>query len=190
MTTVLIDHRKAPHGDFEGDDRTPGAGGKWVTCTDTAAGRALAYSTNGRTNLDGRTIRAAVHPHDPNGINLSQAKQAIESLSICTLVIPRHWQWHDLLAHLTAKKGAIVQLWYGSIPRDYRHQAFAALGHAVWVSHFSATSGCRTWDPLDANQTHHGQWIPARYIRAAAEEWSRRNGTTDLFVGYVPLEHL
>ena len=190
MTTVLLNGRKLPHGDWEGDDFTPGAGGKMVTCTDTSAGRALCYATNGRTNLDGRTVRSAVHPHDTGGINLTQAKQAIESLSICTLVIPRNWLWHDLSALLTAKKGAIIQLWYASIPRQYREQAGAAFGHAVWVSHLSPASGCRTWDALDANEAHHGQWIPAKYIRAAAEEWSHRNGQSALYVGYVPLQHL
>jgi len=190
MTTVLLAGRRLPHQDFEGDDRTPGAGGKWVTCTDTAAGRALCYSTNGRTNLDGRTIRAAVHPHDAGGLDLPQAKQAIESLTTTTIILPQHWDWPELLGHLRAKRGAIIQGWYASIPRDYRHQAKAAFGHAVWVSHYSPTSGMRVWDPLDANQTHHGQWVPPRYVRAFAEDWAHRQGTTHLHVGYIPLQHL
>jgi hypothetical protein len=48
----------------------------------------------------------------------------------------------------------------------------------------------RVWDALDANTTHHGQWVPARDIRAAMEELSRRNGTTALYVGFVPLQPL
>jgi GNAT superfamily N-acetyltransferase len=190
MTTVLLAGRRLPHQDWEGDDFTPGAGGAFVTCTDTAAGRALAYASNGRQVLDGRTIRAAVHPHDPDGINLPQAKRAIEALTTTTIILPQTWHWAELLAHLRARKAAIIQLWYASIPRTYREQASASFGHAVWVSHDSVTSGCRTWDALDANETHHGQWIPARYIRAAAEEWSRRNGATHLYVGYIPLQHL
>ena len=190
MTTVLIAGRKAPAQDWEGDDFTPNAGGKWVTCTDTAAGRALAYSSNGRKVLDGKTIRAAVHPHDAGGLDLPQAKQAIESLTTTTIILPQHWNWAELLAHLRAKRGAVIQIWYGSIPRMYRFQADGTFGHAVFVSHDSTTSGCRTWDPLDANESHHGQWIPPRYIRAAAEEWAHRNGTTHLHVGYIPLQHL
>ena len=190
MTTVLLARRRLPHQDFEGDDRTPGANGDWVTCTDTAAGRALCYASNGRQNLDGRTIRAAVHPHDVNGINLSQAKRAIEALTTTTIVLPQTWDWADLLAHLRARKGAILQIWYGSIPRMYRFQADGTFGHAVWVSHDSLTSGCRTWDPLDANTSHHGQWIPAKWIRAATEEWAHRAGAAHLLVGFVPLQPL
>ena len=192
MTTVLLAGRRLPHGDFEGDDLTPGAGGKFVTCTDTAAGRALCYATNGRTNLDGRTIRAAVHPHDPNGLNFRQAKQAIESLTNTTIVLPQSWDWAELLAHLRAKRGAIIQGWYAEIPRGERFQLKADFGHAVWVSHYSPTSGMRVWDPLDANEKHHGNWMPATYIRAFAEELAHREGTGAgrLFVGFIPLQPL
>ena len=182
------DGRLLPHQDWEGDDSTPGAGGKMVTCTDTSAGRALSYATNGRKDLDGKVIRAAVHPHDVNGLNLSQAKRAIESLTNTTLVIPQGWDWDDLFAHLKAKKGAVVQGWYSAIPRSYRFQSgVGAFGHAIWVSHYSPTSGMRVWDALDANLTHHGQWVPAKHIRAFAEDFARREGQSSLFVGYVPL---
>jgi hypothetical protein len=190
MTTVLLAGRKLPHGDFEGDDWASGA--NWKTCTDSATGRMLAYATNGRVNLDGKQIRASVHPHDSDGITLPQAKQAVETLTSMTLVIPPHWQWSELLAHLKARKGAVVQLWYSGISRPYRFQARADFGHAVFISHYSPTAGSsmRVWDALDANTTHHGQWVPARDIRAAMEELSRRNGTTALYVGFVPLQPL
>jgi len=187
VTTVLLNGRKLPHGDWEGDDFTPGAGGAYVTCTDTSLGRMVAYATNGGIVKDGRVYRANVHPHDVNGINLSQAAQACKIVTGLTLVRPQHWQWADLLAHLRARKGAIVQGWYASLPRDYRFQADGTFGHAVWISHYSPTSGMRVWDPLDANTTHHGQWVPAKWIRAFAEELAHREGTASLFVGYVPL---
>lgn len=190
MTTVLLDGRKLPHGDWEGDDFTPGAGGHMVTCTDTSTGRMLAYATNGRVNLDGRQIRAAVHPHDPDGINLRQAKQAVESLTDTTLVIPARWDWALLLGHLRAKKGAVIQGWYGALPRGERFQLASDFGHAMWASHYSPTSGIRVWDALDANERHHGNWIAAKYIRAFAEELQDRENASGLFVGYVPLQHL
>ena len=190
MTTVLLAGRKLPHGDWEGDDFTPGAGGKWVTCTDTSLGRMVAYATNGRVNRDGRVYRAAIHPHDPDGVTLPQAAQACMTVTGLPFVIPPHWQWPELLAHLRARKGAVVQGWYSGIPREYRFQARADFGHATWISHYSTTSGMRVWDALDPNTTHHGQWIPARYIRAFMEELSRRNGTTALYVGYVKLQPL
>ena len=194
MTTVLLNGRKLPHGDWEGDDATPGASGRMVTCTDTSAGRALCYATNGRKDIDGRQVRAAVKPPDPNGINLRQAKQAIESLSATTVVIASHWGWTDVMAHLKKKPytGLIVQGWYAEIPRGERFQANADFGHAMWLSHYSRTSGIRVWDALDANERHHGNWVPARYIRAFMEELARREGTgpNQLFCGFVPLQPL
>lgn len=192
MTTVLLDGRKLPHQDFQGDDFVPGAGGKWVTCTDTSTGRALAYATNGRVNIDGEQIRAAVRPRDTNGINLRQAKQAVESLTNTTVVIPGNWGWTEVMLHLRARKGLILQGWYGALPRGERFQLAADFGHAVWASHYSPTSGIRVWDGLDANERHHGNWIPARDVRAFVEELARREGTGPgrLYVGYVPLQHL
>jgi hypothetical protein len=189
MTTVLLNGRKLPHGDWEGDDFTPGAGGKYVTCTDSALGRDIYWATNGRADIDGRQVRKAVQPPDPDGLNLMQVKQAAKSLGY-TFVTPLTWQWADVLAHLKAQKGLVMQLWYGKIPRQYRFQASAEFGHATWASHFSATSGIRNWDPLDANEAHHGSWVPAIYIRAAVEEWARRVGSNHLLVGYVPLQPL
>jgi hypothetical protein len=197
MTTVLLDGRKLPHGDWEGDDFTPGAGGKMVTCTDTSAGRALCYATNGRKDLDGRQIRAAVHPHDTNGINLRQAKQAIEALTNTTIVIPSNWGWTEVSVHLRHRPyvGLIAQLWYAEIPRKYRKQAGPGLfGHAVWLSHYSVTSNrsVRLWDALDPNEDRHGEWVPVTYVRAAMEELARREGTGPghLFCGYIPLQPL
>ena len=188
MTTVLLAGRKLPHGDWEGDSFTPG--GRFVTCTDCSLGRDVAYATNGGIVKDGRVYRANVHPHDVNGINLNQAAQACRIVTGLTLVRPQHWQWADLLAHLRARRGAIVQGWYDAIPRTYRFQAGADFGHAVFISHYSPTSGMRVWDALDANTTHHGSWVPATDIRAGMEELARINGTHGLYVGYVPLQPL
>lgn len=188
MTTVLLAGRKLPHQDFEGDDWASGANFK--TCTDTSTGRDLCYATNGRINLDGKQIRAAVHPHDKDGITLPQAKRAVEALTNTTLVIPGDWDWYDVLRHLRLKNGAVVQGWYSKISRQYRFQAKADFGHAFFISHYSPTAGMRVWDALDANTTHHGSWVPARDIRASMEELARINGAHGLYVGYVPLQPL
>lgn len=192
MTTVLLLGRRLPHQDFEGDDFTPGSGGKWVTCTDTATGRMVAYATNGRINRDGRVYRSAIHPHDPDGVTLPQAKQAVRTVTGLDLIIPPAWDWSEVFAHLRARKGLVVQGWYSGIPRDWRFQARADFGHAMWISHYSTTSGMRVWDPLDPNTTHHGQWIPAKHIRASMEELARINkvGIGHLYCGYVPLQPL
>jgi len=192
MTTVLLDGRKLPHQDWEGDDYTPGAGGKWVTCTDSSVGRDLCYATNGRVDLDGRQIRAAVVPPDPDGITLVQAKQAVERLTDTTLIVPRDWDWFEVLAHLRAKKGLVVQGWYAEIPPEYRFQFRCDFAHALFVSHYSPTAGMRVWDALDANKTHHGSWVPATYIRRSMEALARRENVSlgALFCGFVPLQPL
>jgi hypothetical protein len=189
MTTVYLGGRKLPHQDFEGDDFVPNARG-WVTCTDTALGVDVAFATNGRIVKDGKTYRASIHPHDVDGITLPQAHDAARIVAGCDLIIPGNWDWAHVLAHLTAKKGLIVQGWYSFIPRMYRFQFAADFGHAMFISHFSTTSGMRVWDPLDANLSHHGQWIPAKYIRAYMEELSRRNNVKPLYCGFVPLQPL
>jgi hypothetical protein len=189
MTTVLLNGRKLPHQDWEGDDFTPGAGGAYVTCTDTSCGRMVAYATNGRIDKDGRVYRAALRPPDPNGITLQQAQGAVRRVANLPLIIPA-WDWYALLAHLRAKKGAVVQGWYSAIPRQYRFQAAANFAHAMWISHYSPTAGMRVWDALDANTTHHGSWVPARDIRRFMEELSRRENYPRLFTAYVPLQPL
>lgn len=192
MTTVLLNGRKLPHQDWEGDDFTPGAGGAWVTCTDTSLGRMIAYATNGRIDKDGRVYRAAVRPRDPDGITLTQAKQAAKTVAGVDLIIPAAWNWYECLHHLREKKGLIVQGWYSEIPRQYRFQNRADFAHAMWISHYSPTAGFRVWDALDPNTSHHGSWVPARPLRNFMEELASRQGRTaeQLFCGYVPLQHL
>lgn len=190
MTTVLLDGRKLPPGDWEGDDFTPGANGHYVTCTDTSLGRDIAYATNGHIDKDGRIYRAAVTPHDPNGINLLQARDAALSVASVKLVIPQGWHWAEVMAHLRAKKGLICQGWYDQIPRMYRYQLAADFGHAMFVSHYSPTSGMRIWDALDPNTLHHGQWVPAIYLRNFLEKLQRRWGANALQVAYAPLQPL
>jgi hypothetical protein len=190
MTTVLLVGRKLPHQDWEGDDFTPGAGGRYVTCTDSSVGRDLCYASNGRLDFDGRQIRAAVRPPDPDGITLKQAKAAVERLTNTTLIIPGDWQWDEVRAHLRARKGAVVQLWYDQIPREDRFQKVANFGHAVFISHDSRTSGMRVWDALDPNTKHHGSWVSAYDIRKGMEKLAERQGVSSLYIGYVPLQPL
>lgn len=191
MKQPLLKGRKLPRNDWEGDDFVPSkVGTRFVTCTDTSAGRMVAYATNGRVDKDGQVYRAAVHPHDPDGITLRQADAAVQAVCGRDLLIPAGWQWPQLLAHLRACKGAIVQGWYAEIPRAYRYQPTAAFGHAVWVSHYSPTSGVRVWDPLNPDVHAYGRWMPAPILRDFAEELSRREGYAGLFVGYAQLESL
>jgi hypothetical protein len=150
----------------------------------------VAYSSNGRCDKDGRVYRAAVHPLDPNGVTLQQMKPVVAEIAAANLVIPTDWRWPQVLAHLRAGKGLVVDGWYSEIPRAYRYQFISEFAHGMFVSHFSHTSGMRVWDPLNADIHSYGRWIPGPYIKSFLEELSRRMGTKSLYVGFVPLEHL
>ena len=121
--------RRLPKNDWEGDDFTPGAGGKFVTCQDTAAGRDVAWATNGRIDKDGRVYRAAVPGRDPDGITLQQAQIAVKRIAFLNLIIPKGWVWSDVKAHLKAGRGLVADGWYGAVPRAFRYQAFADFAH-------------------------------------------------------------
>ena len=184
-----IGGRKLPRQDWEGDDSTPGAGGAYVTCQDSATGRMVAYATNGRTDRDGKVYRAAV-PYDPDGVTLQQMQHAVREVAHLPLIIPSDWHWPKVLAWLRAGKGLIVDGWYSEVPRKYRYQRDADFGHALWISHFSHTSGMRVWDPLNPDLDSYGRWIPAPYIKDFLESGARHWGWGHLFVGYVPLQIL
>lgn len=177
--------RRLPRNDWEGDDFTPGAGGHFVTCQDTAVGRAVAWATNGRVDRDGRVYRAAVRPADPDGITLAQAAAAVRQVTHdrLTLVIP-DWTHRHVATHLRYGRGLVVNGYYGALPRAYRHQARADFNHAMWVSHQSrATGNVRLWDPLNPDTTAYGRWVPAQVIWDFLESL----GYT---CAYVPLQPL
>jgi hypothetical protein len=184
MTQPLAFGRKLPHNDWEGDDRTPGAGGAFVTCTDTAAGRAVAWATNGRTDLDGRTIRAMVYSNAVGGLTLPQAAGAVHRLTGLPLVVPAAWVWAQCLAWLARGNGLVVTGHYAALPRAYRYQAFADFDHAMWASHYSPSSGVRVWDPLNPDTTGFGRWVPLPVFKA----FTLSRGY--IAVGYVPLQPL
>jgi hypothetical protein len=175
--------RLYPHNDWEGDDFTPGAGGEYVTCVDTASGRAVAWATNGRKDYDGKVYRAAVSPPDPNGITLTQAQQAVLKVAKLPLLIPQGWTWAVAKGWLLAGRGLLIIGPYSAIPRNYRYQAFADFQHAIWWSHISPTSGAREWDPLNPETHAYGRWMPPAIVQAFFEA----GGHT---VAYVPLQTL
>ena len=172
--------RWLPRGDFEGDDRLA----NFKSCMDTAAGRMVAWATNGRIDKDGQVYRDSIHPHDPDGINLVQAAAEVHKVARLELVIKRNPSLAWVKTHLRYGRGLIVTGWYDAIPRAYRHQASAHFTHAMWVSHRSESSGnVRTWDPLNPAIHEYGRWIPAEVIWAFMATLGRD-------CGYIPLEVL
>ncbi len=186
MTQPLAFGRKLPRNDWEGDDFTPGAGGRFVTCVDTAVGRAVAWATNGRIERDGKVYRRALIPPDPGFSDLRQHVQSVQAVAGLTLVIPQRWVWVDCTTHLSAGKGLVLIGRYDALPRAYRFQARGDFYHAMWASHRSAASGIRVWDPLNPDTTAHGRWIPPAIIRAFIDS------APGLYaeVAYVPLQPL
>ena len=172
--------RKRPLNDWEGDDFVPGAHG-YVTCMDTAVGRALAWATSGRIDADGQRIRAAVKPHDPNSINFAQADQAIHSLYGRHLVTMPNPTKAKVQAWLRAGKGLVIAGEYSTIPRAYRFQARADFRHAIFITRLSSAGNVREYDPLDPRTHQHGTVVPIRVL------WPFI-ASLGYLVAYVPLE--
>ncbi len=158
--------RKLPLNDWEGDDFTPGAGGKYVTCMDTAAGRMIYYATNGREDHDGRYYRRYVIPPDPNGIGFDQIDAAVKRVnSHLDIVYHSNWTRAQVTAHLKAGKGLIVAGRYDTIPRAYRHQGSGTFMHAVFISHFNRQgTGMRYYDPLNPKTHEYGEHVPTSIL--------------------------
>ena len=188
MTQPLAFGRKLPLNDWEGDD----ADNSWITCTATSAGRAVAWSTNGRIVKDGSVYRAASPGAAPDGgQTLQQVAVGVANVAHLKLIIPIGWQWADAFAHLKVGGGVIFAGMYGSFPRAYRYQPIAPehngtkdFGHRIWCSHYSPTSGIRTWDPTNPDTHAWGRWIPLSAIKTFALSM----GHVD--AGYVPLQSL
>jgi hypothetical protein len=182
MSVPTFRGRVCPLNDWEGDDFTPGAGRKWVTCMDTSAGRAMAWATNNRVDVDGRTIRRHVQPPDPDGISFEQADRAVQRVNRhCRVEHPHGWTQAKVTSWLRNGRGLIVTGMYDTIPRAYRHQLRADFPHAMFVTHFDRTgTRMRLYDPLNPDTTERGRNVPVSIL------WPflRSRG---FLVGYVPL---
>lgn len=171
--------RLLPAQDWEGDDHTPGAGGHYVTCGDTAAGRAVAWATNGRVNKDGSVYRAV--SKDPNGIDLKGLAFEIKAVASLGLWTPHGWIWQDASNNLSAGTGLIMSGWYDALPANLRQQAGPVhFSHDMFACYRSG-SGAKNvllYDPLQKDTHAHGRWVPAAAVRAFMES---QNYT----VGYI-----
>lgn len=181
-----IGGRLLPLNDWEGDDFVPGSGGRYVTCMDTATGRACAFATNGRVDLDGQTYRRAIKPPDPNGVNFYQMAEAVKRINPhLSLIHSTGWTRGAATSWLKARKGLIVTGTYSSIPRAYRHQGGAGtFAHAMFVSHFSQDGRMmRLYDPLDPNEKLRGRSVPSSILWPFLDD-------LDGNAGYIPLHPL
>jgi hypothetical protein len=178
MMQPLAFGRKLPRNDWEGDD----AHLSWITCTATSAGRAVAWATNGRIDKDGAVYRAAGPISSPDGgQTLQQAAVGVANIAHLQLIIATGWEWADAMAHLRVGGGVILAGVYSSLPRQWRYQDYAAFDHRIWCSHWSKTSGIRTWDPLNPDTKAWGRWLPTGVVQGFALSL----GHVD--AGYVPL---
>lgn len=183
-TSTAFNGRKLPRQDWEGDDFTPGARGAYVTCMDTAAGRMVAYATNGRIDKDGKVYRAAIKPPDPNGVNYDQITQAVRDVAHLPLIHSSGWTRGGVTSWLKAGKGLMVTGWYERIPRQYRFQANGSFLHEMFVTHINSRGDLmRLWDPLDPRTDLHGRVVPSSIL------WPFLD-SSGWMAGYVPLQHL
>jgi hypothetical protein len=188
MTQPTAFGRKLPKNDSERDDATPGAAGKWVTCVDTAAGRMVAWATNGRTDRDGRIYRAGLNHPDPDGITLQQVGQAIHNVTGLNLVVPIAWTWSNVSSWLMAGNGLIGIGKYSTLPPADRFQDAADFDHGLFFCYRSLSSGVRTYDALNPDTFKYGKWLNAGHVRAFLDSGADAQGHYQ--VAYVPLQHL
>jgi hypothetical protein len=180
MKQPTVNGRKLPRNDWEGTGLAA-----FKTCMDHSAGRAVAFATNGRIDLDGAVYRHSIHPHAPAGITLQVARREVLAVAHLPLVIPSpRWGITKIRAHLRKAQGLIVTGWYDALSAEYRYQSKAHFTHAVWASHISAATGnWRVWDALDRDEGGYGRWIPdaemARFVASLGYQ-----------TGYVPLQPL
>lgn len=153
--------RLYPRNDWEGDDFTPGAGGSFVTCQDTAAGRDLAWATNGKVDIDGKAIRARIPGGDSGGVSLAQVADAIKTIS-GRVLHHGNMKLADINGALLNGHGFVVDGHYGALARPYRHQAGADFNHAIFIAVLSLASGYRVYDPLNPDIHAFGRWIPRK----------------------------
>ena len=173
--------RWLPLNDWEGDDH----GASWLTCTATSAGRAVAWATNGRIDKDGTVYRAASPTISPGGgQTLQQVAVGVANVAHLQLMAGIGWDWSDVMAHLKVGGGVILAGQYDSLPRAYRYQALGDFAHRIWCSHYSPTSGIRTWDPLNPDIHAWGRWLPVAVVKAFALSLGH------VYAGYVPLQRL
>ena len=159
MAGPTVQGRPLPQNDWEGDDHTPGAGGRYVTCVDTSVGRMVAWATAGRINKDGATYRSALNPPDSGGISMRQAVIEASRVAGLKLLIPK-WGVREVTAQLTQQKGLIVIGKYASLPREDRFQDNADFLHCLFLSHLdTAGNAVRGWDPLN-RKPGYGMWYP------------------------------
>jgi hypothetical protein len=189
MRRPTANGRLLPLNDWEGDDFTPGAGGKWVTCMDTAWGRAVAFSTNGRIDKDGRWYRTYVNPPDPDGLTMLQGARAVAHATGLVPVVPMGWNAAKVGTQLRYARGLVIAGLYSTIPRAYRHQLRADFNHAMFVSHSAGVRApgslvghfMRLYDPLNPDTHAYGRVVPMEILWPFLE-------SLDYTVGYVPLQ--
>jgi len=180
MTQPRVFGRLLPKNDWEGDDGVYTN----LTCMDTAAGRALSWATNGRKDIDGRKIRAALSPADRDGVNIEQVRQAVKKLSGQNILIKRSPGLPLVKTMLGKGAGLIIWGRYNSLPRSFRHQTGGDFAHAMFASHRSSSlRAIRIWDPLNPNLEGHGRWIPEKYVYEFMNDY-------DYDFGYIPLQPL
>jgi hypothetical protein len=181
MALSTFKGRTLPLNDWEGDDQP----GPWVTCMDTSAGRAMAWATNGRVDVDGKVIRSHVVPKDTDGISFEQVNLAVHAVNEhCSVVHAHGWDQAKVTSWLKAGKGLIVTGFYSSIPRQYRFQTSASFAHAMFVTHMSKSGkSIRLYDPLNPDLKGHGKSVPSSIL------WDFLDSRGYL-VGYVPLHDL
>jgi hypothetical protein len=107
----------------------------------------------------------------------------------------RYMAWGKFVGEVASGRSAVVQGWYGYLPRGYTLQSGFVSGHSVFVLGYSphvfgGSGGFYVMDPL-GRAGYSGRWWPSDVLRAYG--WSGKpghagDGTRLSYLGFVALQ--
>ncbi len=179
--------------DLSGLFATQFDGSLFATANCNMAAGAMLYEVQTGLNATGGQMRAWSGATS-RGTSLEDLVRAFASQGQ-PLTIHRYLSWSDFQRQVASGRSAVVQGWYGYLPKHYVLQPGFVAGHSVFVlgysSHvFGGRGGFYVMDPLGRGG-HSGAWWPSDVLRAYG--WSGKpghagDGSKLSYLGFVALQ--
>jgi hypothetical protein len=179
--------------DLSGLFTTQFDGSLFATGNCNMAAGAMLFEVQTGLNVTGAQMRAWSGA-TTQGTSLEDLARAFASQGQ-PLTIRRYLSWSDFQRQVASGRSAVVQGWYGYVPKRFVLQAGFTSGHSVFVLAYSAhvfrgRGGFYVMDPL-GRAGYSGEWWPSDVLRAYG--WSGKpghagDGTNLSYLGFVALQ--
>jgi hypothetical protein len=179
--------------DLSGLFATQFDGSLFATANCNMAAGAMLFEVQTGLNVTGGQMRAWSGATS-QGTSLEDLARAFASQGQ-PLPIQRYLSWNDFQRQVASGRSAVVQGWYGYLPRHYVLQPGFVDGHSVFVLGYSAhvfggRGGFYVMDPL-GRAGYSGAWWPSGVLRAYG--WSGKPGHAGegnklSYLGFVALQ--